>query len=82
MRLTHFHIDHPIFAAFMFVMIVLISVVSIPAFAGDRVPGDCAVADPNHRGLSGSVGRGSFRPGHHSARAGDQRRRQHALPYK
>ena len=79
MRISHFFIDRPIFAAVVSIVFVILGAVSLRAAAGRAVSRDRAAGDQRHRPVSRRQrrGRGLDRGG--AARAADQRRREHAL---
>ena len=79
MRLSHFFIDRPIFATVLSILITLIGAVAYFTLPVAQYP---EIAPPTievTRQLSRRLGRGGRRHRGDAARAGDQRRREHAL---
>ena len=79
MRFSHFCIDRPIFATVLSILIVLLGGGRLFHAAGRAISGDRAADDRDPHELSRRLGRGRLRHGRDADRAGDQRRRGHAL---
>ena len=79
MRFSHFCIDRPIFATVLSILIVLLGAAAYFTLPVAQYPGDRAADDRDPRQLSGRLGRGRLQHRRDADRAGDQRRRGHAL---
>ena len=79
MKFARFFIDRPIFAAVLSIMIFLVGAIAMWQLPISQYP---EVVPPSVRGaraVSGREPEGDRRDGRRAARAGDQRRREHAL---
>ena len=79
MRISHFFIDRPIFAAVVSIVFVILGGVSLRAPAGRAISRDRAADHQRHRPVSRRQRRGRRRHRRRADRAADQRRREHAL---
>ena len=79
MRISHFFIDRPIFAAVISVVFVILGAVSFFAPADRAISGDRAAADQRHRAISRRQRRSRGLDRGYADRAADQRRREHDL---
>ena len=79
MKFAHFFVDRPIFASVLSIVIVLVGAHRLCRAAGRAVSRDRAADDRRARLLSGRQCRDRRRDRRDADRAGDQRRRGHAL---
>ena len=79
MRFSHFFVDRPIFASVISIIVTLVGFISYRALPITEYPRDRPAHRRRERELRGRFRRGHRADGRGADRAGDQRRRQHAL---
>ena len=79
MRISHFFIDRPIFAAVLSIVFVILGAVALTRLPVAQYPEIAPPVVRRHRAVSRRQRRRRRRHRRGAARAGDQRRREHAL---